>query len=87
LREALDAQLRFRRGDLAGALMALQASDVGLPAAIRRRVPSLAQFSERQLHADVLTALGRQEEASRWVTSLHHEPGVWGLPFLAPGFD
>lgn len=87
LREALDAQLRFRRGDLAGALMALQASDVGLPAAIRRRVPSLAQFSERQLHADVLTALGRQEEASRWVTSLRHEPGVWGLPFLAPGFD
>lgn len=87
LREALDAPLRVRRGDLAGALAALQASDVELPAAIRRRIPALAQFSERRLHAEVLMALGRQEEARRWATSLRHEPGVWGLPFLAPGFD
>jgi serine/threonine protein kinase len=82
LREALDAHLSFLRGDLAGALSALQASDAGLPAATRRRVPALAQFSERRLYAEVLQALGRREEASLWATGLRHEPGVWGLPFL-----
>lgn len=81
--EALDAHLRYRRGDMAGALAALQASDVGLPAATRRRVPSLAQYSERQLHAEVLVALGRREEARAWEASLRDDPGVWGLPYLS----
>ena len=87
LREALDAHLRARRADWSGALAALEASDVPLPAVLRRRVPALAQYSEHRLRAEVLRALGRADEAARWETALRHEPSLWALPYLAPGAD
>ena len=82
LREALDAQLLVRRGDWDGALTALRASDLALPAPLRRRVPLLAQFAERRLQAVVLRALGRGDEAAQWDAGLRAEPGVWALPYL-----
>jgi hypothetical protein len=81
-REALEAQLRVQRGDLDGALRALEASDIALPAPLRRRVPALAQYAERRMRVDVFEALGRRADARRWADGLRAEPGVWGLPYL-----
>lgn len=83
LREALEAQVRVARRDFAGALVALEASDIALPAPLRRRVPALAQYAERRLRAEVLAALGRPAESRRWADGLRAEPGVWSVPYLA----
>jgi hypothetical protein len=85
LSEALAGHLAQRRGDMPAALAAFEQSIVALPLRVRAQVPALAQYADRQAYAQVLRAVNRPADASRWEASLRDGASVWGAAYFGTG--
>ena len=79
----LDALVRRARGDVGGALAALEGakSDVWFQFAVAS--PVFAGTFERLLRAELLVETGRTAEAIGWLDAIG-ERSPWELPFVAP---
>jgi hypothetical protein len=87
LRAAVAAHWALRRGQPAEAAAEFEHAELDLPVRVRAAHPALEQHVDRWARAEVLSRLGRKDEAVRWYQSVREGFGVGGMPFYAAAVE